>query len=198
MSTEEPKPPREGLQRGPWPPSVAWPAVGRCVVESVRMLVTGIVHWPHSNVGRRLRFADGTTGRVYRETVVARPAVEPCLLVVSFRLRLVRGPGHVLFRCESWLNTPLFVGFPGFVSKLWLAHDERGLYRGVYEWDGAERAEHYARSLWRVLALVSEPGSIAFRVVPGLRRDDVLADPGLLEGRPGFAPADWWRPVDAA
>jgi len=90
------------------------------------------------------------------------------------------------------------VGFPGFVSKLWLAHDERGRYRGVYEWDGAERAEHYARSLWRVLALVSEPGSIDFRVVPGLRRDDVLADPALLEDRPGSAPADWWRPVGAA
>jgi hypothetical protein len=29
-----------------------------------------------------------------------------------------------VFRAESILNTPLFAGFPGFVSKLWLAHDE--------------------------------------------------------------------------
>jgi len=157
------------------------------------MLATRVVRWPRGNVGRRLRFADGTTGEVYRETVVARPPAEPCLLVVCFRLRRVRGRGHVLFRWESWLNTPLFVGFPGFVSKLWLADDERGRYRGVYEWDGADLAEHYARSLWRVLALVSEPGSIDFKVVPGLRRDEVLADPGLLDADPSAS--DWWCPV---
>ena len=159
------------------------------------MLATGAVSWPRADVGRRLTFADGTSGRVYRETVAGRPAADPCLLVVSFRLRLVRGRGHALFRVESWLNTPLFVGFPGFVRKLWLAHDDRDRYRGVYDWDGAERAEHYARSLWRVLALVSEPGSIHFRVVPGLRLADVLADPARLEDRPGDASVDWWRMV---
>jgi hypothetical protein len=112
--------------------------------------------------------------------------------VVTFRLRLVRGPGHALFRRESLLNTPLFVGFPGFTSKLWLAHDERDRYRGVYEWDGPQQAEHYARSLWRVLALVSVPGSIRYAVVPGLRRDDVIADPRLVDG---LEPDDtaWWR-----
>ncbi|MEU0312982.1 hypothetical protein [Nocardioides sp. NPDC006273] len=184
-----------GSRSGPLPLSVAWRAVARCVAESARMLATGVVRWPRGNVGRRLRFADGTTGEVYRETVVARPPVEPCLLVVSFRLRRVRGRGHVLFRWESWLNTPLFVGFPGFVSKLWLADDEQGRYRGVYEWDGADRADHYARSLWRVLALVSEPESIDFRVVPGLHRDEVLADPGLLDGHTDPVVPDWWCPV---
>lgn len=193
MSTDEPKSTPGDSRSRPLPPALAWRAVARCVVESARMLATGVVHWPRGNVGRRLRFADGTTGEVYRETVVAAPLVEPCLLVVCFRLRRVRGRGHVLFRWESWLNTPLFVGFPGFVSKLWLADDEQGRYRGVYEWDGADLADHYARSLWRVLALVSEPGSIDFQVVPGRRRDEVLADPGLLDVDPSTP--DWWCPV---
>ena len=61
---------------------------------------------------------------------------EPVVLVVAFRLRWVRGRGHALFRAESLLNTPLFVGFPGFVSKLWVAHDEGHVYRGVYQWNG--------------------------------------------------------------
>jgi CubicO group peptidase (beta-lactamase class C family) len=96
---------------------------------------------------------------------------------VSFRLRFVHGRAmHTLFRWESWLNTPLFVGFPGFVSKLWLAHDQNDVYRGVYEWDGAESAEYYARCLWRVLALVSARGSIGYAVVPGSGRDGALAD----------------------
>jgi hypothetical protein len=153
-------------------------------------------------VGRRLRFADGSSAPVYRETIVEQDAVpQPCVLVVTFRLRWVRGLGHVLFRWESELNTPLFVGFPGFVSKLWLAHDERGRYRGVYEWDGSERAESYARALWRVLELVSVPGSIHYRVVPGLRRDDALGDPSRLAVAAPPVPAGdeppWWQLVEA-
>jgi hypothetical protein len=135
---------------------------------------------------------------VYRETVADTRPDDPCVLVVAFRLRRVRGRGHALFRLESILNTPLFVGFPGFVSKLWLAHDSHGVYRGLYEWDGADKAERYARSLWRVLELVSERGSIGYKVVPGLRRDDVLAAaPGVLDA---YAPAEehaWWRMVAA-
>src|SRR5690606_8782774 len=123
-------------------------------------------------------------------TVTSRP----CVLLVSFRLRRVRGRGHRGFEWESELNTPLFVGFPGFRSKLWLAHDETGRYRGIYEWDGDAAAERYARSLWRVLALVSEKGSIDYRVLPGVRRDEHLARPDEL-GRGGDDA--WWRIVAA-
>nr|WSY49751.1 hypothetical protein OG999_06060 [Streptomyces sp. NBC_00886] len=62
----------------------------------------------------------------------------------------------------------------------------------MYEWDGQERAEHYARSLWRVLALVSVPGSIRYAILPGLRRDEVIADPGPAQGLADDATA-WWR-----
>jgi hypothetical protein len=136
---------------------------------------------------------------VYRETVVGRGATEdPCVLVVEFRLRAVRGRAHAAFRLESLLNTPLFVGFPGFVSKLWLADDERGSYRGLYEWDGPQRADHYARALWRVLALVSVPGSIHYMILPGLRRDEFLARPQVLAGAAAADSAAWWRPVEVS
>jgi len=181
--------------RPPLPVGTAWSAVARSVVCSAALLWQRRVHLPRRHVGRLLRFADGTSARVYRETVLDRPPpVDPCGLVVQFRLRGVRGAGHRLFRWESLLNTPLFTGFPGFVSKLWVAHDERGAYRGVYEWDAPERAETYARALYRVLALVSVPGSIHYAVVPGLRRDAVLAAPRTAV--PGNGP-DWWRLVAA-
>jgi hypothetical protein len=99
---------------------------------------------------------------------------------------------HAAFRAESLLNTPLFAGFPGLVSKLWLADDQRGRYRGLYEWDGPARAEAYARALWRVLALVSVPGSIHYVVLPGLRRDELLARPQVLADVAADAAA-WWR-----
>jgi hypothetical protein len=151
---------------------------------------------PREHVGTRIRFADGTAARVYRETRVDRPApAHPCVLVVAFRLRLVRGRAHTAFEHESLAHTPLFAGFAGLVSKLWLAHDEEGRYRGLYEWDGAHLADTYARSLWRVLALVSVPGSIDFRVLDGLGRDELLADPGRSGGFGPLDPDGWWRVV---
>ena len=102
--------------------------------------------------------------------------------------------GHALFRWESLLNTPLFAGFPGFVSKLWLADDERGRYRGLYEWDGPQLAHNYARALWRVLALVSVRGSIHYVVLPGLRRDTLLEQP---QDDAAADEAAWWRLAEA-
>ena len=186
-------------ERPPLPVPDAARAVVRCIGATVVLLVRRRVHLPRRHVGERLRFADGTSAVVYRETVVdRRDPDDPCVLVVEFRLRAVRGRGYVLFRWEGLFNTPLFVGFPGFVSKLWMANDDKGVYRGLYEWDGPARAEAYARALWRVLALVSARGSIHYRVVPGLHRDEVLADPSVL-GDVGTTAADeWWRPVAVA
>ncbi|MFD8236651.1 hypothetical protein ACFV20_32850 [Streptomyces sp. NPDC059696] len=182
-------------EQEPLTPVEAWRAVAASVLSCWVLLARRLVHLPGERVGTRIRFADGTSSRVYRETRLGSGlAKDACVLVVTFRLRLVRGAGHALFRAESLLNTPLFVGFPGFTSKLWLTHDEDGRYRGVYEWDGPRRAERYARSLWRVLALVSVPGSIRYKVLPGVRRDDVLADPGLIERAAGGDDApQWWR-----
>ncbi|WP_406054648.1 hypothetical protein [Kribbella sp. NBC_00889] len=186
-------------QQGPLPWATAFAAVVRCVVASGKLLVQRRIHQPREHVGRRLWFADGTRGRVYRETVVDRPpAAEPCVLVVAFLLRGVHGRGHTLFRWESWLNLPLFVGFEGFVSKLWLAHDDHGFYRGVYEWDGPQAAEAYARALWRVLELVSVTGCVRYRVIPDLRCEDLLADAHILDPIEPTGERSWWRLIDAA
>jgi hypothetical protein len=169
-------------------------AEASCAASTLWLLWRRRMHLPRTHVGMRLRFADGASARVYRETVVDRDATrDPCVLVVEFRLRAVRGWGHAVFRWESLLNTPLFAGFPGFVSKLWLAADERGRYRGLYEWDGPGRAEAYARALWRVLALVSAPGSIHYVVLPGLRRDELLSRPEVLASVTAADTAEWWR-----
>jgi hypothetical protein len=160
------------------------------------MLARRQVHVPRDHRGWVLEFADGTSGLVYRETSAPRSrAADPCVLVVCFRLRWVHGRGHRWFRVESLLNTPLFVGFPGFVSKLWIAHDAHEVYRGVYEWDGAGRAEQYARSLRHVLALVSEPGSIAHHVSPRMRRDALLHQD--RQPRRPSGTGEWWRVVAA-
>ena len=173
------------IERPPVAPAAALRKLARCVLTTFWLLAERRIHLPKRYVGLQLNFADGTASKVYRETVVDRAATaDPAVLVVGFRLRVVRGqPAHGLFRFESLFNTPLFVGFPGFVSKLWVAHDPNDVYRGVYEWDGATLAEAYVRTLWRVLALVCVPGSIHYEIVPGLTREELLGDPATLTGR---------------
>ena len=67
------------MTQGPLPRAVAWRAVARCMVTTVGMLSRHEVHQPRAHVGRVIPFADGTTGRVYRETAVDRPADDPCV-----------------------------------------------------------------------------------------------------------------------
>ncbi len=184
------------MEQQPLPAVPAAVALAKDLAAAAVLMARRRVRQPRANVGRRLRFADGTTATVYRETALVRPpAGDPAVLVVGFRLRLPGGRGHRIFEPISLINTPLFIGFPGFVSKLWLAHDEVGTYRGVYEWHGSGPAEDYARALWRVLALVSVRGSIHYMVLPGLRRDQVLDDPDLIGRVAPLQDTQWWRPT---
>ena len=186
------QPPAVFGDRSSLTPWAATRAVAGCAVRTGALLLRRRLRQPRRNVGRIIRFPNGTSAAVYRETVIDRgPTRDPVFLVVGFRLRLVRRPwAHALFRAESMLNTVLFAGFPGLVSKLWLRHDQEGVYRGLYEWDGPELALAYVNALWWVLALVCDPGSIRFAVIPGTRRDEALAsgrvdvDVGGLDGSP--------------
>lgn len=180
------------------PTPTAVEAMLRCALRSNRLLASGSLRLLSTHVGRRLAFADGTTASIYRETqVLDRDPSEPTVLVVGFTLRIVRTRlAHAVFRAESLLNTVFFAGFPGFESKLWLRHDQRGRYRGLYQWDGPTQAEFYVAALRHVLGPVSVPGSIEHKVLPGCGRDDLLRrSEGLAGGSPRSSP-DWWRVID--
>ena len=92
-------------------PPLAYPATLRalagCFANVMRLLGQRRLHLPRGQVGMRLRFTDGTSARVYRETVVDRgPALDPCVLIVEFRLRAVRGRGHAAFRAGKHAQYP--------------------------------------------------------------------------------------------
>ena len=183
------------IERPPFELGKGLVELGRCAIRTVGMITRRHLHEPTRNVGRRVEWADGTKSTIYRETVAEGPATAtPTTLVVSFRLRWVRsGWLHELFRFESELNTVLFAGFPGFVSKLWFANDEVGVYRGLYDWCDPVSAEAYVRALWWALLVVSERDSIHYAVLPGIRRDELLRDPSLADAIEPDEPAAWWR-----
>lgn len=191
----------EGSALRPPPMRVAVLRLLGCVARTVNLVAQRRICQPTERIGQEMTFADGTTGIVYRETIVkGPPPADPVVLVVTFRLRGIHGRAHALFRAESLFNTPLFVGFPGFVSKLWLSADEENRYRGFYQWDGERSAREYACTLWWILALVCSLDSIRYRVLPGAFRDYVLADTlsagkAMPEGAMSPTDAVWWRLV---
>lgn len=145
-------------------------SVARCATSTVRLLAARRLAMPRDRVGTEFAFADGSRSVVFRETVARnRSPEESVLLLVSFRLRFIgrNRLAHKVFRVTCVVDTPLFAGFPGFRSKYWLADLETGDYRGAYDWNGAAAAEHYARVLSRILALVTVLGSVRWRIVPG-------------------------------
>jgi hypothetical protein len=163
--------------RGPrWSQVLA--SVARSVVVTFGFLVRGQLRSPRHRVGHILTFPYGTRSVVFRETRNRQGRRwPPAVLIVEFRLRFL-GPSrrflHALFRVGCVINTPLFAGFPGFRTKLWMADVGTGGYRGLYEWDGTYLAEAYASALARILRPLSVTGSVRYRVIPDRRLDEYL------------------------
>jgi hypothetical protein len=169
-------------------------AFASSALVTARLLWARRLRLPRHTVGRHIFFADGSASRVYRETTRLEPICHPAALVVAFRLRLV-GRMRLLqavFRAESILNTPLFAGFPGFRTKLWLTDERTGVYRGVYDWEGAGEARHCATTLARLLRLVCVPGTVVAHVEDGMRRDELLEGVGPVEAPTSGSTDRWW------
>ena len=159
----------------------------------VRMASSHELVQPSEHLGARLAFADGTTSTVFRETrAVDVTTDEPTVLVIRFRLALLDdlAPLHLGFRHECVLHTPLFAGFPGFRSKLWLDDRDTRMYRGVYQWDGFDAAVAYAGRMVGLLAPFSNRHTARFHVARGVRLTEFLLDPDATSGEESDA---WWR-----
>ena len=183
------------VERPPLPLGPAVWAVTRCATRTAVLLFHRCLHRPrHTSAGD----VPSLTARRPRSTERPLPtSLQPrrrrCSSSASGCVACAARRAHAVFRLESVLNTVLFAGFPGFVSKLWFANDDNGVYRGLYDWDDPDLAEAYVGALWWVLALVSIPASIHYVVLPDHRRDELLADPQLAAAVAPDEAGAWWR-----
>lgn len=179
-------------------------AFAHSAAVTARLLREGCLASPRRLIGHRLRFADGTTSLVFRETAIrGGDTRNPAVLVVQFRLWLLDDSRvlHAFFRHECIAHTPLFAGFPGFRSKLWLTDVGTWVYRGVYEWDGSDQAEAYATTLSGLLRPFSYRDTVRHHLVPDIRRDDFIRHPDLAMVDTDTATSPWWRlrdPIEPA
>lgn len=123
----------------------------------------------HSNIGKSYRIDEGGTYTIYRQTDSNDGWVgKPVVLVVGFRLKWLgnNNRAHRLFKPVSILTTPIWSGFRGFRTKLWMVDEKTKNYLGIYKWVDPADAEHYARYIQKVLQFFSEPGTVWHKIYP--------------------------------
>jgi hypothetical protein len=165
----------------------------RCVRAWGNLVANGRLASPREWVGVDLHFQDGTSPFVFRETVRSEATTDdPAVIVIQFRLAFLGSNQflHAAFRRECILHTPLFAGFPGFRSKLWADDVQTGVYSGIYEWQGADAASHYAERMVGLLTPFSNPATARYHVIEHHRRNDFLSN--RREAGDGGSRA-WWQ-----
>ncbi len=141
--------------------------LGLCL-KTLRYQLSGRLHLPKDQVGQVFVNADGQEFVIFRQTVLdpvsARTTPPAAIFRVRFRVPKIRWSDRFL----TLLKSPLFVGLPGFRSKLWMVDAKNCTYQGVYEWDTLPDAENYAHSTsMGFMAFLAVPGEISYEIIAG-------------------------------
>lgn len=142
----------------------------RSAAVFVKLIAHHSLRLKTGRIGKLYRIDGYGSYAIFRETVNrTAPAGEPGVLVVGFRLKLLRSnPAlHWLFQRVCIFTTPFWSGFRGFRIKLWMVDPKTKNYLGIYEWAGEGNARHYVETLIRVLRPLSSPGSVWYKQYPG-------------------------------
>jgi hypothetical protein len=134
---------------------------------------------PKDRIGQMFTNADGHRFTIFKETVLdptlGQTRGPEAMFRVQFQVSRIR---TWLDRLVIAVKAPIFVGAPGFRSKLWMVDERTNTYQGVYEWDTLADAEAYAHSAsMGFMTQVAVPGGISYEIVRGGRV--VQRGPGL-------------------
>lgn len=132
-----------------------------------KLVFSNQLHLAKENLGKNFRVRDGQTYSVFHDTISDKNYSQPeVTLIVHFRLKLIRNNSffHWLFQSLCLLDTPVWVGFPGFRRKFWMVDIHTKDYLGIYRYEGSENAKSYAEYISAVLIPLSTKNSVWFEV----------------------------------
>ena len=160
---------RSRLRETPGPERGVLSTAVRCLLVTIALLGRRRLHLRPGSIGQARYLPDGRRFDVYRETERTSDvaSTEPVTLSVWFHLRGISGGARVrqrAFERVSLVNTMLFAGVDGFLTKLWMVDPATGDWAGLYTWDTAERADRYGRYITAVLRPFCRPGSVGHEV----------------------------------
>ena len=167
----------------------ASPALGTqaalCAWRTFGLLARRQLHLHHDRIGTTVVIPDGRKFVVFRESARDSDSGSSSVtLAVWFHLRGIPGGSRVrrfLFERLCLANTILFAGFTGYQSKLWMVDPVTSDYAGLYSWHSAEEAEPYARYIVRILAPLSQEGSVGYEILPTVSFADYLGSQEVPE-----------------
>jgi hypothetical protein len=131
--------------------------------------LSGRLHSSKGMIGKVFRNADGHECVIFRHTALDPADGQAKRPQAMFRMqfqvpKIVRWRDRLVIALKS----PIFVGLPGFRSKLWMVDERSCTYQGVYEWDTLQDAEAYVNSAsMAFMAGVAVPGRISYEIIPG-------------------------------
>lgn len=142
--------------------------VGHSIWRFIQLVISGSLHVSTSRLGNKYRAYDSKIYTVFRETVSdERYGGREITLAVGFRLSFIGQNSffHRLFQTLSMLNTPVWVGFLGFKTKLWLVDQKTKDYLGIYRYQGKNNAKKYAQYICAILKPVSCQSSVWYEIL---------------------------------
>jgi hypothetical protein len=134
------------------------------VFKTIGFVVTGRLHFPTQRIGQVVVDEEGRQFTIFREVVVDRVKSQPeypgAVLTLHFRVTNISPEVNKFF---SVLPLPLYIGDPGFRSKLFTINGE--YCQSIYEWDAVQDAENYVSSMaLKTILRRAVPGSISCKI----------------------------------
>ncbi len=138
----------------------------RSALNTLGFVITRRLHFPSQRVGQVVADAAGQSFTVFREVVVdpapGQPAQPGAILTLHFKVTNMSPELNELY---SLLPLPLYIGDPGFRSKLFTIDGDN--CQSIYEWDTVQDAENYVNSVaLRTILLRSITGSVSYQITP--------------------------------
>jgi len=136
------------------------------VFKTIGFVVTGRLHIPTRRIGEVVADEDGRQFTIFREVVVDPAKDQPehpgAVLVLHFKVTNI---SPRLNKFYSLLPLPLYIGDPGFRSKVFTINGED--CQSIYEWDTVQDAENYVNSMaLKTILMRAVPGSVSYKIVP--------------------------------
>lgn len=132
-----------------------------------KLVFSDLLHLRKNRLGKRFKAPNGKVYQVFRETFSDKVyKKKEVTLIVAFRLKFIGSNSffHWLFQRLCLLDTPLWVGFPGFKEKFWMVEPKTKDYLGIYKYEGKENALKYANYICSILRPVSTKNSVWYKI----------------------------------
>jgi hypothetical protein len=135
------------------------------IFKTMGYAVSGRLHLPNQRIGEVVTDEEGEQFTIFREVLVDPTKDQPehpgAILVLHFKVTNI---SPELNKFYSLLPLPLYIGDPGFRSKLFTINGED--CQSIYEWDTVQDARNYVNSMaLKTILKRTVPGSVSYKIV---------------------------------